>query len=95
MESSGGQAGNVLANQFFLTASVVTYASLRQGGFRMTPFAFTKVPQYAGMFFAGFVAHQFALNCTTGSLGDRATFNYMLENKNGIVAGTTAWDPEK
>lgn len=94
IENRGGQAGSVLANQFFLTATLVTYASLRQGGFRITPFTVTKVPQYAGMFFAGFVAHQFALNCTTGSLGDRATFDYMLNNKGGIMAGTTRWDPE-
>ena len=94
-ESLGGQGSSVLGVQFFLTASMVTYAGLKRGGFRMTSFAASKVPQYAGMFFSGYIAHQFALSLTRGNIGDIETYNHLIDNKKKIIAGDASWDPEK
>lgn len=44
-EQNGGQTGSVLALQFFLTGSLLAYASLKtNNAFRMTPFAASKTP---------------------------------------------------
>ena len=44
-EQHGGEAGSTLALQFTLTGGLLAYASLKtNNGFRMTPFAPSKLP---------------------------------------------------
>ena len=93
-ESMGGQAGAVLATQYGLTAGLVTYASLKRTGFRMTPFGVAKVPQYAGIFFSSYLAYQWGMNCSRGTLGDSEQFRHLIKNKRNILSGQKSWDGE-
>lgn len=43
-ESNGGQAGVILGLQYGMTAGLVTYASMKRGGFKMTPFGVRQMP---------------------------------------------------
>ena len=85
----------MLGVQYGMTAGLVTYASLKRGGFRMTPFGVAKAPQYAGIVFSSYLAYHLGVGMCRGSLGDREQTSYLLRNKRQIVSGEKSWDPEK
>ena len=65
-ESLGGKASNVLGIQYGLTAGLVTYASLKRGGFAFAPISGAKTPQYAGILFSSYVAYTFGMSVAQG-----------------------------
>ena len=65
-ESLGGKASNVLGIQYGLTAGLVTYASLKRGGFAFAPISGAKTPQYAGILFGSYVAYTFGMSVAQG-----------------------------
>ena len=85
----------MLGAQYAMTGGLVTYAAMKRGGFKMTPFGVAKVPQYAGILFSSYIAFQLGMSVGRGSIGDAAQFNYLLRNKSGIVSGNKSWDAEK
>ena len=52
----------MLGVQYGLTAGLVTYASLKRGGFAFTPISGAKTPQYAGILFGGYLAYTFGIS---------------------------------
>ena len=69
-ESFGGKASSVLGMQYGLTGGLVTYASLKRGGFTLAPISGAKTPQYAGILFSSYLAYVFGMSVVQGSLGD-------------------------
>lgn len=91
-ESLGGKSGNVLGMQYGLTAGLVSYASLKRGGFTLAPMSAAKTPQYAGILFSGYVAYAFGVSVTQGQLGDRQQQRYLQRNKRAILSGEKSMD---
>ena len=56
----------MLGIQYGLTAGLVTYASLKRGGFAFAPISGAKTPQYAGILFGSYVAYTFGMSVAQG-----------------------------
>jgi len=86
-EAAGGQAATLVAAQIGVTASVLSYSSLRSSGFRTLPIQTSKVPKYGQVLFAGFLGWNFGSSFVYTLLGDSAQYNYLVGNKSAILSG--------
>ena len=94
-ETCGGEAGSALGTQAAWTTMLCTYTMMRSRGFRMTPFAATKIPAIGGVLLAGLLGYGFGSSYASASIGDSVQYYHLLKNKSSIMAGTTPFDAPK
>ena len=94
-ESSGGAAGAALAAQFGATTMLCSYTLMRGRGFRVTPFAASKIPGVGGIFLAGVLGSYFGSSYACASMGNSAQYKYLMLNRSAIVGGTMPLDAPK
>ena len=92
LEAQGGPAAPIFGYQLALTASVLTYSSLNQGGFKFFPVQAAKLPSYSKILaaFAGFyvLGHSYV----AGQFGDKALYKYLFFNRSAILRGEKSWE---
>lgn len=86
-EAAGGPAATLVAAQIGVTASVLSYSSIRSSGFRSLPIQMSKVPKYGGVLFAGFLGWNFGSTFVYSQLGDSEQYQYLIANKSAILKG--------
>ena len=91
-EALGGQAGEVLSNQFALTTMLCSYTFMRGRGFRIMPFGASKLPAVAGLLAAGLVGRSFGSCYSMVVIGDDAQHAYLMENRKKIISGALPFD---
>lgn len=94
-ESNGGEAGTALAAQFGATTMLCSYTLMRGRGFRVTPFAASKIPAVAGIFLAGLVGSACGSSYASASMGSYESWKYLMANKAAIVKGEMPLDAPK
>ena len=86
-EAAGGDAATLVAAQLCVTASVLSYASMKSHGFRAMPPALSKTPKYGAIIFAGVIGWNFGSTFVFTQMGDSEQYNYLVTNRSAILKG--------
>ena len=95
LESQGGAAAPIFGYQLGLTAGVLTYSTLSQGGFKFLPFAPAKIPGYSKILAAFLGFYTIGHSYVAAQFGDRQHFKYLYFNRGAIISGSKSWEKQE
>lgn len=94
-ESNGGAAGTALSAQFGVTTMLCSYTLMRGRGFRVTPFAASKIPAVGGIVLAGLLGSTYGSSYASASMGSYEQWKYLISNRGAIISGDMPLDAPK
>lgn len=86
-EARGGELGVLMGGQFFLTASISTWAALKARGHSFSPFGATKLPLLVKIIVPGLIAYQFGNAVAGVHTGSALSTTHLATQRAKIFAG--------